>query len=95
MDLRSGRRVFGLWLAAAVVAGKPDGLLRRVVSSASGVLAYFAGVPLAFVWIATLGRSACSTVLLKSTFGFDLSHALRHRLAARASASPTSTSRSR
>jgi putative spermidine/putrescine transport system permease protein len=49
--------IFGTWLAAAVVAGKPGGLLRRTVSSASGVLAYFAGVPLAFAFIATLGRA--------------------------------------
>jgi putative spermidine/putrescine transport system permease protein len=48
---------FGTWLAAAVVASKPGGLLRRVASSASGVLAYFAGVPLAFAFIATLGRA--------------------------------------
>jgi putative spermidine/putrescine transport system permease protein len=58
--------VFGTWLAAAVVAGKPGGMLRRVVSSASGVLAYFAGVPLAFAFIATLGRApgGVLTVLL-------------------------------
>jgi putative spermidine/putrescine transport system permease protein len=57
--------VFGVWLAAAVVAGKPGGMLRRVVSSASGVFAYFAGVPLAFAWVATLGAEGVVTVLLK------------------------------
>jgi putative spermidine/putrescine transport system permease protein len=64
---------FGTWLAAAVVAGKPGGMLRRTVSSASGVLAYFAGVPLAFAFIATLGRApgGVLTVLLKDV-GIDL-----------------------
>jgi putative spermidine/putrescine transport system permease protein len=57
--------VFGVWLAAAVVAGRPGGMLRRIVSSASGVLAYFAGVPLAFAWVATLGAEGVVTVLLK------------------------------
>jgi putative spermidine/putrescine transport system permease protein len=65
--------VFGTWLAAAVVAGKPGGMLRRVVSSASGVLAYFAGVPLAFAFIATLGRApgGVVTTWLKDV-GIDL-----------------------
>ena len=65
--------LFGTWLAAAVVAGKPGGMLRRTVSSASGVLAYFAGVPLAFAFIATLGRApgGVLTTLLKHV-GLDL-----------------------
>jgi putative spermidine/putrescine transport system permease protein len=56
---------FGTWLAAAVLAGKPGGMMQRVISSASGVLAYFAGVPLAFAWIATLGAQGVATVLLQ------------------------------
>jgi putative spermidine/putrescine transport system permease protein len=65
--------LFGTWLAAAVVAGKPGGMLRRTVSSASGVLAYFAGVPLSFAFIATLGRApgGVLTTLLKHV-GLDL-----------------------
>lgn len=55
----------GLWLAAAVVVARPGGLLRRAVTSASGVLAYFGGVPLAFFWVATLGANGVLTVLLK------------------------------
>jgi putative spermidine/putrescine transport system permease protein len=47
---------FGTWLAAAVVASRAGSILRRIVSSASGVLAYFAGVPLAFAMIAAYGR---------------------------------------
>lgn len=58
--------LFGIWLATAVIAGKPSGMLRRVVSSASGVFAYFAGFPLAFVFIATLGAEGAATVLLRN-----------------------------
>ena len=69
-----GPALIGLWFAAAVVAGRPDSLLRRVVSSASGVFAYFAGAPLAFVWVASLGTLGVITLFFKSTFGYDLSH---------------------
>jgi putative spermidine/putrescine transport system permease protein len=64
---------FGTWLAAAVVAGKPGGMLRRVVSSGAGVLAYFAGVPLAFAFIATLGRAPGGVLTsLLDHIGIDL-----------------------
>ena len=62
---------FGTWLAAAVVTAKPGGLLHRITQSGSGVLAYFAGVPLAFAFIAALGLQGVVTVLLKH-FGIDL-----------------------
>jgi putative spermidine/putrescine transport system permease protein len=68
--------LLGLWIAAAVVAGKPDGLLRRIVSSASGVLAYFAGLPLAFALIATIGNTGVVTVFLRNSFGFELTQHL-------------------
>jgi putative spermidine/putrescine transport system permease protein len=71
-----GPAILGLWLAAAVVAGKPNGLLRRVVSSASGVLAYFAGLPLAFALIATIGATGVITVFLRNAFGFELTQHL-------------------
>ncbi len=57
--------LFGVWLAAAVVAAGPGSLLRRIAASASPVLAYFGGVPLAFIWIASLGLEGVVTVLLK------------------------------
>lgn len=63
--------VFGTWLAAAVVTAKPGGMLHRIVQSGSGVLAYFAGVPLAFAFIAALGQVGVATVLLKHA-GYDL-----------------------
>ena len=67
-----GPALMGLWLAAAVVAGNPHGLLRRIVTSASGVLAYFAGLPLAFVWIATFGTLGVITVFLRNSFHYNL-----------------------
>ena len=45
----------GALLAYAIVTGRPTGLLRRVVVSASGVLAQFGGVTLAFAFIASIG----------------------------------------
>ena len=56
---------FGLWLACAVVASPPSSPLRRFVGSGAAVLAYFAGVPLAFAFIATLGRYGELTVILQ------------------------------
>lgn len=48
--------VFGTFLAQAVVTSRFTAL-RESVLTASGVLANFGGVPLAFFWIATLGNS--------------------------------------
>jgi putative spermidine/putrescine transport system permease protein len=45
----------GALLAYAIVTGRPNGLLRRLVVSASGVLAQFGGVTLAFAFIASIG----------------------------------------
>ena len=47
----------GALLAYAVVTGNPRGVLRRSVTSASGVLAQFGGVTLAFAFIGTLGTT--------------------------------------
>jgi putative spermidine/putrescine transport system permease protein len=46
----------GALLAYAIVTGSPNGLLRRLVVSASGVLAQFGGVTLAFAFIASIGQ---------------------------------------
>jgi putative spermidine/putrescine transport system permease protein len=48
--------VLGTFLAHAVVTSRAAGL-RAAVLAASGVLANFGGVPLAFFWVATLGNS--------------------------------------
>jgi putative spermidine/putrescine transport system permease protein len=63
--------IFGVLLASAVVrSGSP--LLRRLVLTASGVLANFGGVPLAFAFIATIGNAGAVTTLLADWFGFSL-----------------------
>jgi putative spermidine/putrescine transport system permease protein len=45
----------GALLAYAIATGNPQGVLRRVLISASGVLAQFGGVTLAFAFIASIG----------------------------------------
>ncbi|MEY9849241.1 ABC transporter permease [Streptacidiphilus sp. MAP5-3] len=55
--------VFGLMLAQAVVTSRFR-LLRHAVLSASGVLANFGGVPLAFAFITTLGNAGVLTTKL-------------------------------
>ncbi|GAA1509563.1 ABC transporter permease subunit [Sphaerisporangium rubeum] len=52
--------VLGTFLAQAVVTSRFRAL-REAVLTASGVLANFGGVPLAFAWIATLGNSGVLT----------------------------------
>jgi putative spermidine/putrescine transport system permease protein len=60
----------GLAMTLAIIRGRlPDGL-RAAVLTFSGVASNFAGVPLAFAFIATLGRLGLVTVVLK-TMGFD------------------------
>lgn len=56
--------ITGALLAYAVVTGHPQGMLRRAVTSASGVLAQFGGVTLAFAFIATLGSTGIVTTVL-------------------------------
>jgi len=63
--------VLGALLAHAVLGSKRDGLLRKIVSSAAGVLANFGGVPLAFAFIATLGSIGIVTKTLTG-LGFDI-----------------------
>jgi putative spermidine/putrescine transport system permease protein len=63
--------VFGTFLAQAVLTSRPGSPLRRVVSTASGVLAYFGGVPLAFAFIAALGQTGLATIALRGA-GLDL-----------------------
>jgi putative spermidine/putrescine transport system permease protein len=47
--------ILGALLAYAIAMGNPEGLLRRLTLSISGVLAQFGGVTLAFAFIATIG----------------------------------------
>ncbi|MBB2748823.1 MULTISPECIES: ABC transporter permease subunit [unclassified Microbispora] len=55
--------VLGTFLAQAVVTSRSR-TLREAVLTASGVLANFGGVPLAFAWIATLGNAGVVTTTL-------------------------------
>jgi putative spermidine/putrescine transport system permease protein len=64
--------VIGALLAYALVTARPDGLLRRMVTAASGVLAQFGGVTLAFAFVATIGLSGFVTVFLRDHLGIDL-----------------------
>ncbi len=57
--------VLGAVLAYAVATGNPNGVLRRLVTSASGVLAQFGGVTLAFAFIATIGFAGFITIWLQ------------------------------
>ncbi|TMD66812.1 MAG: ABC transporter permease subunit [Chloroflexi bacterium] len=50
--------MLGALLAYAVATGNPDGVFRRLVSSACGVLAQFGGVTLTFAFLATIGPAS-------------------------------------
>ncbi|WP_067537834.1 ABC transporter permease [Nocardia crassostreae] len=58
--------IFGTLLAQAVVSSGAR-RLRESVLTASGVLANFGGVPLAFAWVATLGNARMITDLFDLT----------------------------
>jgi putative spermidine/putrescine transport system permease protein len=65
--------VFGLLIAYAIstARGRGGAALRQVVITASGVFANFGGVPLAFLFITTLGSSGLETQWLKD-IGWDI-----------------------
>jgi putative spermidine/putrescine transport system permease protein len=62
----------GLLIAAAVTRGGLPDWLRDATLTFSGVASNFAGVPLSFAFIATLGRLGFVTVLLRDWFGVSL-----------------------
>jgi putative spermidine/putrescine transport system permease protein len=62
----------GLALAVAVLRARRGRLLRRLVLTASGVLANFGGIPLAFAFLATIGNAGVVTALLTDTLGLGL-----------------------
>jgi putative spermidine/putrescine transport system permease protein len=64
--------VFGFFLAHAAVMGNLPSWIRPTLTTFSGVASNFAGVPLAFAFISTLGRTGLMTTLLYSYFGFNL-----------------------
>ena len=62
----------GFLIAAAITRGGLPQPLRGPMLTFSGVASNFAGVPLAFAFIATLGRLGFLTVILKEWFGLSL-----------------------
>jgi putative spermidine/putrescine transport system permease protein len=66
-----GGGLLGFMMAYGVTVGGLPRWVRSALSTFSGVASNFAGVPLAFAFITTLGRTGMITVLLKS-IGLDL-----------------------
>nr|WP_231729601.1 MULTISPECIES: ABC transporter permease subunit [Microbacterium] len=62
----------GALVSYALLGMNPDGVVRRSVDAAAGVLAQFGGVMLAFAFIATIGIQGVVTVFLRDTFGIDI-----------------------
>ncbi|MEO9240316.1 MAG: ABC transporter permease subunit, partial [Jatrophihabitantaceae bacterium] len=69
----------GLLLAWAIVNSRGN-LLTRFVSTAAAVLANFGGVPLAFLFIATVGNSGLLTRILANQFKINLHDSLHFDL---------------
>ncbi len=67
-----GGALVGFLLAYTAIAGGLPAWVRPTVMTFSGVASNFAGVPLAFAFLATLGRAGLVTVLLVTLFGFNL-----------------------
>jgi len=64
--------LIGLAIALAIIRGKLPSGIRSTVMTFSGVASNFAGLPLAFAFISTVGRLGLITVILKTVFGFDI-----------------------
>lgn len=64
--------LIGLAIALAIIRGRLPAALRSAAMTFSGVASNFAGVPLAFAFIASLGRIGLVTIVLRDVFGFDL-----------------------
>ncbi len=64
--------IIGFFMAYAVVLGGLPRWLRPTLMTFSGVASNFAGLPLAFAFLATLGRTGLVTVLLVKYFDFNL-----------------------
>jgi putative spermidine/putrescine transport system permease protein len=64
--------VFGTLLAYAIATARRPRWLRTLATAFSGVAANLGGVPLAFMFIALLGRQGLLTKIFDGAFGFDL-----------------------
>jgi putative spermidine/putrescine transport system permease protein len=66
-----GGCVIGLCIAYAAIREGTPRFLRTILSTFSGVAAYFAGIPLAFSFIATLGTIGIVTTFMRDHLGYD------------------------
>lgn len=64
--------ILGFLLAYSVTVGGLPKVLRPIVITFSGVASNFAGVPLAFAFVAILGRTGLITALLKNIFHLNI-----------------------
>jgi putative spermidine/putrescine transport system permease protein len=67
-----GGAVIGFFLAYAAALGGLPRWIRPTLMTFSGVASNFAGLPLAFAFLATLGRAGLVTALLIKYFDFNL-----------------------
>lgn len=67
-----GGVIFGFGLAYASIRGGLPRWIRGALMTFSGVASNFAGIPLAFAFIATLGRTGFITLLFKNVLGVNL-----------------------
>jgi putative spermidine/putrescine transport system permease protein len=67
-----GGALIGFFLAYAGVIGGLPHWIRPTLMTFSGVASNFAGVPLAFAFIASLGRTGLVTILLIKYFDFNI-----------------------
>lgn len=67
-----GGGIFGFLLAYSVTVGGLPKSLRSVLVTFSGVASNFAGVPLAFAFVATLGRTGFITAIMRNVFHVNL-----------------------
>ena len=67
-----GGGLLGFFMAYALTVGNLPRWLRPVTLTFAGVASNFAGVPLAFAFISTLGRTGLVTVILRDLFGWNL-----------------------
>ncbi|MFN4100124.1 MAG: ABC transporter permease, partial [Pararhodobacter sp.] len=64
--------IVGFSMAAAITVGGVSKHVRNPLLTFSGVASNFAGVPLAFAFIATIGPAGIITLWLRSEFGINL-----------------------
>ncbi|WP_237151968.1 ABC transporter permease [Oryzibacter oryziterrae] len=64
--------IFGAFMAYAAIGGGLPNWIKPTLMTFSGVASNFAGVPLAFAFLATLGRQGLVTLFLMNVFGLNI-----------------------